>query len=168
MCGICGIVQCHEAFTIRPETLQRMNDVIAHRGPDDEGFFAASKVGLAMRRLSIIDLNTGHQPIHNEDESLQIVFNGEIYNYQELRQSLEEAGHQFYTKSDTEAIVHGYEEYGAEVVHHLRGMFAFAIWDHKTDTLFLARDRPGIKPLHYYLDEEKISVRIGNKGDFTV
>lgn len=155
MCGICGIVQRHEAFTIRPETLQRMNDVIAHRGPDDEGFFAASKVGLAMRRLSIIDLNTGHQPIHNEDESLQIVFNGEIYNYQELRQSLEEAGHQFYTKSDTEAIVHGYEEYGAEVVHHLRGMFAFAIWDHKTDTLFLARDRPGIKPLHYYLDEEK-------------
>lgn len=155
MCGICGIVQRQEAFTLRRDTLQRMNDVITHRGPDDEGFFMAPTVGLAMRRLSIIDLNTGHQPIHNEDKTLHIVFNGEIYNYQELRQGLEDAGHRFYTKSDTEAIIHGYEEYGPDVVQHLRGMFAFAIWDANTETLFLARDRPGIKPMHYYLDQEK-------------
>ena len=155
MCGICGLVQRHENFTVRQETLQRMNDVIYHRGPDDEGFYLDSAVGLAMRRLSIIDLQSGHQPIRNEDGSIQIVFNGEIYNYQELRKALEEAGHHFYTQSDTEAIVHGYEEYGTQIVQHLRGMFAFSIWDVNNETLFIARDRPGIKPLHYYMDDEK-------------
>ena len=132
-----------------------MNDVIYHRGPDDEGFYSDHKAGLAMRRLSIIDLAGGHQPIQNEDGALQIVFNGEIYNFQELRQKLEDAGHRFATNSDTEAIVHGYEEYGVDVVHHLRGMFGFAIWDTRQETLFLVRDRPGIKPMHYYLDDEK-------------
>jgi asparagine synthase (glutamine-hydrolysing) len=132
-----------------------MNDVIVHRGPDDEGFYVTPTVGLAMRRLSIIDLQTGQQPIHNEDKSVQIVFNGEIYNFQELRKTLEEAGHCFYTHADTEVIVHGYEEYGMNVVHHLRGMFAFALWDLKEETLLLVRDRPGIKPLHYYKDDEK-------------
>ena len=114
-----------------------MNDVIVHRGPDDEGFYITSSVGLAMRRLSIIDLQTGRQPIHNEDKSVQVVFNGEIYNFQELRKTLEEAGHHFYTHADTEVIVHGYEEYGTNVVHHLRGMFAFALWDVKEETLLL-------------------------------
>jgi asparagine synthase (glutamine-hydrolysing) len=155
MCGICGIVRLNEQFDIRRETLQRMNDVIVHRGPDDEGFYITPSVGLAMRRLSIIDLQTGQQPIHNEDKSVQVVFNGEIYNFQELRKTLEEAGHHFYTHADTEVIVHGYEEYGTNVVHHLRGMFAFALWDVNDETLLLVRDRPGIKPLHYYKDDKK-------------
>lgn len=155
MCGICGIVQLRDSFEIRRETLQRMNDVIEHRGPDDEGVYVTPKVGLAMRRLSIIDLSTGHQPIRNEDGTIQIVFNGEIYNFQELREKLEEAGHHFYTHADTEVIVHGYEEYGTDGVQHLRGMFAFAIWDAHEETLFIVRDRPGIKPLHYYKDDEK-------------
>ncbi|MBD3307991.1 asparagine synthase (glutamine-hydrolyzing) [candidate division KSB3 bacterium] len=150
------MVQRREHFPIRRDTLQRMNDVIRHRGPDDEGMYVSPKAGLAMRRLSIIDLQGGHQPIQNEDGALQIVFNGEIYNFQQLRHTLEAAGHRFQTRSDTEAILHGYEEYGTDVVHHLRGMFAFAIWNTTTETLFIARDRPGIKPLHYYLDEEKL------------
>ena len=155
MCGICGSVRLRESFAIRRETLQRMNDVIFHRGPDDEGFYVSPDAGLAMRRLSIIDLSGGHQPIQNEDGTLHIVFNGEIYNFQELRQTLEEAGHTFKTHSDTEAILHGYEEYGADVLHRLRGMFAFAIWNSLDKTLFLARDRAGKKPLHYYCDGEK-------------
>jgi asparagine synthase (glutamine-hydrolysing) len=155
MCGICGIVQLRDSFAIRRETLQRMNDVIVHRGPDDEGFYSTPAVGLAMRRLSIIDLQTGHQPLQNEDGSIQIVFNGEIYNFQELRKDLEKAGHRFTTNSDTEVIVHGYEEYGTHVVQHLRGMFAFALWDGKDEMLLLARDRAGKKPLHYYKDGEK-------------
>jgi len=155
MCGICGIVRLSEKFDIRRETLQRMNDVIMHRGPDDEGFYMTPAVGLAIRRLSIIDLQGGHQPIQSEDGSVKIVFNGEIYNFQELRKTLEEAGHKFYTHADTEVIVHGYEEYGTDVVHYLRGMFAFALWDVKEETLLLVRDRPGIKPLHYYKDDEK-------------
>ncbi len=132
-----------------------MNAVIVHRGPDDEGFYITPSVGLAMRRLSIIDLQRGHQPIQNEDGSIQVVFNGEIYNFREFRKTLEETGHRFSTSSDTEVIVHGYEEYGTKVVYHLRGMFAFALWDGKDETLFIARDRPGIKPLHYYKDDEK-------------
>ncbi len=155
MCGICGIVRLHDHFTIQRETLQRMNDVIRHRGPDDEGFYVSLDAGLAMRRLSIIDLSGGHQPIQNEDGRLQIVFNGEIYNFQELRDKLERAGHRFTTHSDTEAIIHGYEEYGVEVLQHLRGMFAFAIWDTLERTLFLAKDRAGKKPLHYYKDGDK-------------
>ena len=132
-----------------PGDVQRMCDAIAHRGPDDEGFYFEPGVGLGMRRLSIIDLDTGHQPIHNEDRSIQVVFNGEIYNYKELRQELQQRGHSFYTDTDTETIVHLYEEYGSKVVEKLRGMFAFALWDGRRRQLLLARDRLGIKPLFY-------------------
>ena len=136
--------------------LRSMADVIAHRGPDDEGFFESHtvnghfRVGLAHRRLSIIDLSTGHQPIGNEDNSIQIVFNGEIYNFKALRDELITRGHSFKTNSDTETIVHAYEEYGDRCVEYLRGMFAFAIWDAKRDRLFFARDRFGKKPLYFY------------------
>jgi asparagine synthase (glutamine-hydrolysing) len=126
-----------------------MCDVIRHRGPDDEGVWVEEGVGLGMRRLSIIDLSTGHQPIHNEDGSVWIVFNGEIYNFKELRRQLESAGHWFYTNTDTETIVHAYEQWGVAAIKRLRGMFGLAIWDRKSKTLLLARDRIGIKPLYY-------------------
>ena len=148
MCGITGIVR-RDGAQIDRELLARMNDAIRHRGPDDDGFFIDEGVGLAMRRLAIIDLKSGHQPIHNADKTAWIVFNGEIYNYRELRKQLEALGHQFYTDSDTEAIVHAYDEYGTDCPKHLRGMFAFAIWDKRDQSLFLARDRVGKKPLLY-------------------
>lgn len=122
---------------------------IRHRGPDDDGFYINGPVGLGMRRLAIIDLKSGQQPIHNRDSTAWIVFNGEIYNYLELRQQLEKLGHSFYTNSDTEAIIHAYDQYGADCPKHLRGMFAFAIWDERTQELFLARDRVGKKPMLY-------------------
>jgi len=148
MCGITGIVRSDGAQVDR-ELLARMNDAIRHRGPDDDGFYFGDGVGLAMRRLSIIDLKSGHQPIHNSDRTAWIVFNGEIYNYRELRKQLEALGHQFYTDSDTEAIVAAYDEYGTDCPKYLRGMFAFAIWDARARSLFLARDRVGKKPLLY-------------------
>jgi asparagine synthase (glutamine-hydrolysing) len=126
-----------------------MNEAIRHRGPDEDGFYFSDGVGLGMRRLSIIDLKSGQQPIHNQDRTAWIVFNGEIYNYRELRQQLEDLGHQFYTDSDTEAIIHAYDQYGTECPKYLRGMFAFAIWDERAKSLFLARDRVGKKPLLY-------------------
>ena len=126
-----------------------MCDVMRHRGPDDEGCFVEPGAAIGMRRLSIIDLSTGHQPIHNETRDVWVVFNGEIYNYRELREMLEAAGHRFYTASDTETIVHGYEEWGEQVFTRLRGMFGIAIWDARTKTLLLARDRAGIKPIYY-------------------
>ncbi len=126
-----------------------MCDVIRHRGPDDEGKFTDDRVGLGVRRLSIIDVEGGHQPIHNEDETVWIVFNGEVYNYVELRQQLEASGHRFYTKSDTEVVVHLYEDRGLDAVSSLRGMFAFALWDRPNRRLLLARDRLGKKPLYY-------------------
>jgi asparagine synthase (glutamine-hydrolysing) len=129
-----------------------MNRQIEHRGPDDAGTFVSGSVGLAMRRLSIIDLKTGHQPLSNENESVWIVYNGEIYNHQSLRQDLQGRGHQYRTHSDTETIVHLYEEYGRDCVKHMRGMFAFAIWDIRSRRLFVARDRLGIKPLYYKLN----------------
>jgi len=134
---------------VERERLAAMNDQIIHRGPDDGGLFVEGRVGLAMRRLSIIDVKTGHQPLSNEDENIWIVFNGEIYNHQQLRADLEAAGHRYRTKSDTETIVHLYEQYGRDCVNHLRGMFAFAIWDRPKRKLFIARDRLGIKPLYY-------------------
>lgn len=155
MCGIAGFV-VHDATQDLSAILRSMADVIAHRGPDDEGFYEATakpgtaRVGLAHRRLSIIDLSAGHQPIGNEDGSVQIVFNGEIYNFAALREDLISRGHQFRTASDTETIVHAYEEYGVDCVRHLRGMFAFALWDANRDRLFLARDRFGKKPLFIY------------------
>ena len=129
---------------------------IRHRGPDDEGVHADAGVGLGMRRLSIIDLATGHQPIHNEDRTVWVVFNGEIYNYAALRRELESRGHRFYTSSDTETIVHAYEEWGEGAFVRLRGMFAIAVWDSRAATLLLARDRVGIKPLHYACRPERL------------
>src|SRR5437763_4995409 len=148
MCGITGIVRSDGAQIDR-ELLAGMNDGIRQRGPDDDGFYFGDGVGLGMRRLSIIDLKGGHQPIHNSDRTAWIVFNGEIYNYRELRKQLESRGHQFYTDSDTEAIVHAYDEFGPDCPKYLRGMFAFAIWDERAKSLFLARDRVGKKPLLY-------------------
>jgi asparagine synthase (glutamine-hydrolysing) len=134
---------------VRMDDLRRMCAAISHRGPDDEGLYMAPGVGLGMRRLSIIDLATGRQPVHNEDKTVWAVFNGEIYNFQELRRDLEGRGHSFYTGTDTEVIVHLYEERGARCVDALRGMFAFAVWDERAQSLLLARDRVGIKPLYY-------------------
>jgi len=148
MCGIVGIVR-NDGKSIDEELLTRMNNAIRHRGPDDDGFYVNGSVGLGMRRLAIIDLKGGAQPIHNQDRSSWIVFNGEIYNYLELREKLEKLGHTFYTNSDTEAIVHAYDQFGADCPKHLRGMFAFAIWNERTQELFLARDRVGKKPLLY-------------------
>ncbi len=152
MCGICGIFYPDATQTVDRNILADMNRQIVHRGPDDEGFFVEGNVGLAMRRLSIIDVKTGHQPIANEDESLWIVFNGEIYNHAELRAQLEAQGHRYRTRSDTETIVHLYEQYGRDCVKYLRGMFAFAIWDRRRKNLFAARDRLGIKPFYYRYD----------------
>ncbi|MDW8002937.1 MAG: asparagine synthase (glutamine-hydrolyzing), partial [Deltaproteobacteria bacterium] len=155
MCGIVGILYFDRQHCVDPLVLKRMADVIAHRGPDDEGFFLKGNIGMGHRRLSIIDLDTGHQPISNEDGACQIVYNGEIYNFNELRGDLQKRGHNFKTKSDTEVIVHAYEEFGPQCVRLLNGMFAFAIWDDRNKTLFIARDRLGIKPLFYYIDNEK-------------
>lgn len=140
----------HEAV-VSPALIKTMADTIAHRGPDDEGYYVEGQVGLGFRRLSIIDLQSGHQPLSNEDGTIWIVFNGEIYNYQELRELLLSKGHVFKTKTDTEVIVHLYEELGPECLKKLRGMFGFAIWDGNCKTLLLARDRVGIKPLYYCL-----------------
>jgi asparagine synthase (glutamine-hydrolysing) len=148
MCGIVGYVNAKSTGASR-EILQKMNQCIVHRGPDEDGFYVKESVGLAMRRLSIIDLAGGQQPIYSADRTKAIVFNGEIYNFQELRADLEKRGHRFYTNSDTEAIVHLYDEFGADCVQYLRGMFAFAIWDETDKSLFIARDRVGKKPLLY-------------------
>ena len=156
MCGICGIVNRDLQAPVGPHTLKKMTDVIIHRGPDDEGFHIKQNVGLGMRRLSIIDLVTGSQPIYNEDFSIVIVFNGEIYNHDVIRGDLENKGHRFKTKSDTEAIIHAYEEYGVDCAQKLNGMFAFSIWDENKKRLFIARDRIGIKPLYYYVDDKRI------------
>lgn len=151
MCGICGVVSRHDDRPVNEAMLRYMNDIMRHRGPDDAGLFIDQRAGLAMRRLSIIDLATGHQPIANEDDSIWIVFNGEIYNHLEIRRTLEAKGHIFTTQSDTEVIVHAYEEYGDDCVLHLNGMFGFALWDTKRQRLLIARDRLGIKPIFYYL-----------------
>lgn len=148
MCGIAGIVRS-DGRDVDHDLVRRMTVAIRHRGPDEDGFYLKGPVGLGMRRLSIIDLKGGQQPIHNQDRTAWIVFNGEIYNYRELRENLEKLGHTFYTNSDTEAIVHAYERYGSACPKHLRGMFAFAIWDERTQELFIARDRVGKKPLLY-------------------
>lgn len=148
MCGIVGIHSLGDR-PVSAEEVAAMADSIVHRGPDDCGYFVAPGLGLGMRRLSIIDLETGKQPICNEDSSVWIVLNGEIYNFREKRRELEARGHRFRTAADTEVIVHLYEEYGLDCVDHLRGMFAFALWDTRTRSLLLARDRIGIKPLYY-------------------
>jgi asparagine synthase (glutamine-hydrolysing) len=149
MCGICGIVNMNGDERVAPATLYHMTQRLTHRGPDEEGHYLSDHVGLGSRRLSIIDLAGGRQPISNEDESVWIVFNGEIYNFQELRTFLQKKGHTFRTLTDTEVILHLYEEFGSECVQHLNGIFAFAIWDNGRQELILARDRMGIKPLYY-------------------
>lgn len=155
MCGICGMIWSDPSRVVDQMVIQKMCDVIVHRGPDDEGSYVAGNVGLGMRRLSIIDLDTGKQPISNEDDTLWIVFNGEIYNFQEIRDELEKKGHRFKTRSDTETILHAYEQYGEACVQLLNGMFAFAIWDSHDQSLFLARDRLGKKPLYYLHDKDR-------------
>src|SRR5690348_9031734 len=152
MCGICGIFHPDRDRRVSQNLLAAMNQQIVHRGPDDEGFFVEENVGLAMRRLSIIDVKSGHQPLSNENRDIWIVYNGEIYNHADLRTDLEAKGHQYRSRSDTETIVHLYEEYGRDCVKHLRGMFAFAIWDRRKRVLFAARDRLGIKPFYYRWD----------------
>src|ERR1700691_3231297 len=148
MCGIAGIFSPGDKPVFEQE-LRNMCDAITYRGPDDEGYYLAPQVGLGMRRLSIIDLASGHQPVANEDGSVWVVLNGEIYNYKETRRALKAKGHVFSTATDTEVIVHLYEEYGSGCVDHMRGMFAFALWDSRKKQLLLARDRLGIKPLYY-------------------
>ncbi len=152
MCGICGF-----SGETDLNVLKKMSDAILHRGPNEDGYYSDDKINLGMRRLSIIDINTGHQPIHNEDNSIWTIFNGEIYNFQNLRTNLQKKGHKFYTDhSDVESIVHLYEEYGDEFVNELNGMFAIALWDKKKKRLLLVRDRMGVKPLFYSIVQGNI------------
>ena len=151
MCGIVGFVGARDDAR---EVLQAMMDLIAHRGPDGQGQFLEGPAALGQRRLSIIDLEGGRQPMYNEDENLVVVFNGEIYNFQSLTEELKAAGHTFATRSDTEVLLHGYEQWGKGMLDRLRGMFTFALWDRREKTLLLARDHFGIKPLYYYQNEE--------------
>lgn len=152
MCGICGIYNFGTCAPADRAALKRAADAMVHRGPDDEGFYFSGELGLGNRRLSIIDLPGGHQPLANEDETIWVTLNGEIYNYQELRPELEARGHRFRTASDTETLVHLYEEYGLGCLEPLRGMFAFALWDGRRRRLLVARDRLGVKPLFYRLE----------------
>ena len=151
MCGICGIYNFSKNTPVNPKVLETMNTTLTHRGPDDAGYHLAREVGLGVRRLSVIDLEGGHQPIHNENRDVWIVFNGEIYNYLELAQECTKRNHVLYTKTDTEVIVHLYEDFGLDCLRYLRGMFAFAIWDENKKRLFIARDRVGKKPLFYWV-----------------
>lgn len=154
MCGITGIFYPKKSSRINCKILETMNNSLAHRGPDDAGTYIEDYIGLGHRRLSIIDLSNGHQPVFNEDGSVVVVYNGEIYNFNELMQELVKAGHSFKTRCDTEVIVHAWEEWGEKCVERFRGMFAFAIWDIKKKCLFMARDRLGVKPLYYaYTDD---------------
>ena len=149
MCGLCGVVYSDPKRPVDRDMLQRMTNMMSHRGPDGEGYFLEPGIGFGFRRLSIIDLQTGDQPISNEDGAVTVVCNGEIYNYQELRRHLQAGGHRFRTNTDVEVIVHLYEDHGVRCVDYLRGMFSFAIWDSRHRRLMLARDRFGIKPLSY-------------------
>jgi asparagine synthase (glutamine-hydrolysing) len=157
MCGICGILTLPGGRAASMEDVRAMTGILFHRGPDDEGFHLAPPVALGFRRLSIVDLAGGHQPMSNEDGTVWIIFNGEIYNHKDIRAELERRGHRYSTRSDTETIVHAYEEYGDDCVQHLRGMFAFAIWDSRRQRLFCARDRLGIKPFYYALSEGRFA-----------
>src|SRR5438067_718245 len=149
MCGICGQLNFARNDPVELETIRRMTQTMVHRGPDDEGYFISGAVGLGFRRLSIIDLAGGHQPMSDAEETIWVILNGEIYNFKELRVQLEKRGHRFRTNSDTEVIIHGYKEWGAEVLKHLNGMFGLAIWDVKNHRLVVARDAMGIKLIYY-------------------
>lgn len=154
MCGICGIYNFNKDAKVSKDILTAMNDSINHRGPDEDGYYVDGFIGLGHKRLSIIDLSSGQQPISNEDGTIWISYNGEIYNYLELKSDLVKRGHRFKTNCDTEVVVHAYEEYGRDCVHKFNGMFAFAIWDSNKEQIFLARDRLGIKPLYYFMSNK--------------
>ena len=156
MCGICGAVSFDPGRFVDSAVLKSMCGALRHRGPDDEGYYEDEFAGLGVCRLSIIDLVTGQQPVTNEDKTLWLVFNGEIYNYPSLRQRLEEKGHVFSSRSDSEVIIHAYEEYGEHCVDEFNGMFAFAVWDKIRRRLVLVRDRLGIKPLYFWADENQL------------
>src|SRR5205814_81523 len=149
MCGIAGFVSCETLGADARDRAVRMRDVITHRGPDEAGLHVDARAALAHRRLSIVDLKTGQQPLSNEDGSIWVIFNGEIYNHADIRPGLEARGHRYRTHSDTETIVHAYEEWGDDCVQRFRGMFAFAIWDTRKQRLLLVRDRLGVKPLYW-------------------
>lgn len=152
MCGICGQFYYKENHPVSIQKLKRMTDSITHRGPDDEGYHISDSIGLGFRRLSIIDLSGGHQPMSDQEKNVWVIFNGEIYNFPELKKELEGYGHIFQTRSDTEVIVHGYKQWGIDVLNHLNGMFGLAIWDEKKKRLVLARDRMGIKMIYYKIE----------------
>src|SRR4051812_44481275 len=156
MCGIAGLLSLGGKPPLQEE-VQSMCDAMVHRGPNDDGYYVSADAVIGMRRLSIIDLDGGHQPVHNEDRTVWVVFNGEIYNFKSLREDLEQQGHRFYTDTDTEVIVHLYEQYGESCVDRMRGMFAFAIWDDRRKTLLIARDRIGIKPLFYSIVDGRLA-----------
>lgn len=168
MCGIFGIISLREGYSPDPDLLGPMAEITYHRGPDDQGSYHDRRIAMAMRRLSIIDVDHGRQPIANEDQTLWIVCNGEIYNFRELRRSLSARGHRFATGSDTEVILHLYEEHGLACVDHLEGMFAFALWDTTRRRLFIARDRLGIKPLYYHRDAKCLIFASEAKAILTV
>jgi len=156
MCGICGQYNFGDLAPIRRRDIEGMTKTIIHRGPDDEGYYIAGPLGFGFRRLSIIDLAGGHQPMSDQEEFVWVIFNGEIYNFLELRRELEGYGHVFRTKSDTEVIIHGYKQWGDEVLNRLNGMFGLAIWDARLRRLVLARDPFGIKLLYYRIDGERL------------
>src|SRR5437870_6448380 len=157
MCGIAGQFNFQRREPVDRETIEQMAHSIAHRGPDDEGFFIAGPIGLGFRRLSIIDLAGGHQPMSDAEETVWVILNGEIYNFKELRAELENRGHRFCTNADTEVIVHGYKEWGTEVLNHLNGMFGLAIWDVKKKRLIVARDAMGIKLIYYRIENGQLT-----------
>ena len=156
MCGICGQYNFSSEVPVHRSDLEMMARAIAHRGPDDEGYLLAGPLGFGFRRLSIIDLAGGHQPMADQEESVWVVFNGEIYNFLELRRELEGYGHVFRTKSDTEVIVHGYKQWGDDVLNRLNGMFGLAIWDARARRLVLARDPFGIKLIYYRIAKDRL------------
>src|SRR6202453_750316 len=156
MCGICGQFNFGDRAPVCRKTVERMANSISHRGPDDEGYYIAGPIGLGFRRLSIIDLEGGHQPMSDQEESVWVIFNGEIYNFPELKRELEDLGHVFRTKCDTEVIVHGYKQWGDDVLNHLNGMFGLAIWDVRRERLVLARDPFGIKLIYYKIDQNQL------------
>src|ERR1700730_4002036 len=157
MCGICGQLNFARNEPVEPATIQRMTETMIHRGPDDEGYFFAGPLGLGFRRLSIIDLAGGHQPMSDVEETVWVILNGEIYNFKELRAELEQRGHHFRTNSDTEVIIHGYKEWGTEVLNRLNGMFGLAIWDVEKKRLIVARDAMGIKLIYYRIGNGQVT-----------
>ena len=164
MCGIVGIIDFNNPEPKEP-LLRRMLGLIRHRGPDSFGIYVDKTAGLGSTRLSILDLEGGDQPIHNEDQSVWIVYNGEIFNYPELTENLKSKGHKFYTNTDTEVLVHSYEEEGPNFFSKLNGQFAFALWDKRLQSLLLGRDRLGIRPLFYYLRGARLAFAFRGQGN---